>query len=270
MSETDPDDPGNDLLRSLALLRRSQAEEAEGLGSAADAGEENPYRPLDEAEMGGIADFLMALPGGAAEPTPKAAPEPPGNVLKFPAKAAVPAPVSTQRTGGRRLLLWAAPLAAAAVVGAAVLLPKTPSPASPSSLPGYALSARAFGAQDLRGEPVKPAEVLRFTAGDRFDFVLRPAQAVPGGAVEAAFYIARGDAVSPWSPPVERDPSGALRVTGAVGPAGALQGPPGPATLVFVLAGPGALPAAPEVASAVKAGAAAGPYLLLVQPVVLP
>jgi hypothetical protein len=206
MAEHDPND--DDLLMALGGLMSDQEAEAERAQAAIDEGDaealgpEGPrlveaLRPLDETELAHLQTAVRAK-----KPTAK--------VLRFPA---------------RRWAWVAAGLAAAAAL-VFLLRPAPPTPA-------YELVVRSAGAQDVRGEV--PEGSLTFRPGTRFDFVLRPSEAVTGVPRVQAFRTREGERQT-WDAPVERDPKGAIRVTGTVGDG--LPFEPGEWTLEFMVGEP--------------------------------
>ncbi len=201
---TEDDD---DYLDALGGLLDEQDAEDERLQAALEAGEPVPdvdpalleaLRPLDAVELAGV----------------QATVRPRSNVLPF----------------RRFRVALAVPLAAAAAVLFFYLRP------SPNALPAYELSVRSHGAQAWRSGTPAPAERPEFKVGTRFDFTLRPAARVDG-EVELRARRVQGERRLPWAPALQRDPSGAFRVTGKVGPD--LPPDPGDWTLVFEVARPG-------------------------------
>jgi hypothetical protein len=121
--------------------------------------------------------------------------------------------VARERSARRRRLLFrvalSAPLAAAAVIALALLIPREGS--ERDTLTTYELTISA-GAQETRARTQAQARP-RFEPGTRVDITLTPAARVEG-AVEAAAFLARGDELRPLDAPIERASSGALRMRG--------------------------------------------------------
>lgn len=200
------EDDDDDLLNALGGLLGEQDAEDALLQAALESGEAvdgvDPallaaLAPLDERELGDI----------------QAQVRPQRDVLPF-----------------RRWWVAAVPLAAAAAAAVFLLRPTAP------ALPRYELTVRSQGAQVWRSGEAAPSGRPSFREGTRFDFVLRPAARVEG-EVELRAVRVRGEARTDWEPNVDRDPSGALRITGTVGPD--LPAEPGGWTLVFEVGRPG-------------------------------
>lgn len=219
-------DDDDDLLNALGDLLGEQDDEDVQLLAALEAGEAiegvDPallaaLGPLDVEELGTIQAAVRPPVEAVVEPEPPVVEAPaPDNVLPF----------------RRWWLAGAGALAAAAAVVFFVLRPGVP------GLPRYELSVRGHGAQTFRSGDAGPAaERPAFREGTRFDFVLRPASKVVGD-VELRATRVQGATRARWDAPLERDPGGALRVTGTVG--ADLPAEPGDWTLVFEVSRAGA------------------------------
>jgi hypothetical protein len=171
-------------------------------------------RPLDEAEQAAIVARLTGAPPSA-------------KVLAFP----------------RRWPLLVVPLAAAAALAFVLLRPGTP------ALPAYSLVALGGGAHEARGDFDAPTWTFR--RDTRLDLVVRPA-ATTSAEVAWRAWLAQGDRLVPWSPPVTRDPGGAFRVNALAGDVL----PEGEWTLAIVV---GDAPDEAAVRAAIAAGASPDP-----------
>lgn len=223
------DDPRLDALAEGTLDPDGEA----ALRAAIDAETGSAFSPIDAATRDRFSDAaLTAFADGADESPPADGagsrdPEPgSGKVLPFP-----------------RVVLWLAPLAAAAAIALFVLSPGTPD----STLPAYALGWSG-GDKVERGSD-EPGDVAILSAGSRFELIARPASDVPE-AVEAAAFIRIGDRVEPWpEAAIEVAPNGSVRIAGET--RAMLPGRRGRVTLLLVVARTGRLP---DVSAVVTGG----------------
>ncbi len=168
------------------------------------------FAPLDDAAKERITDSILLVLEQEKAPAP---------VLKFPT---------------RRVLLVAAPLAAAAAL-LFMLLPRG------ADLPAYGLDA-SKGEMSVRGSG-PAAEVPIYKQGTRLDLILRPATKVQGGA-QLRTFVKQAGAVRDWNIPHEVAPGGAFRIAGA---AETLLPQPGDYELIFAIGPPKGTPTAQEV-----------------------
>lgn len=174
-------------------------------------------RPLDDAEMDGIADMLLAAEKPAVE-----ADEGGAKVVSI---------FSARR--------WAAPAGALlAVAAAALLFLSTPNDAM---LPRYALDVRS-GEKVVRGDDHTQTEITAYSDGATFDFVLVPDERVTEDVALAAVVIGDGGEKI-WDAPFTRLDGGTLRVRGVVGEQ--LDLAPGDWRVVFFVGPKDRLPTTP-------------------------
>lgn len=170
-------------------------------------------------------------------------------------RAQLDSPAPERTAGRRRTRSRARWWGAAAALAAAALLVAIWPEGEPSPLPGYEFvlegEVRPDRAPAEPGDERSWREPRVFAAGNRFELVLRPDQAVEG-EVEAGTYRQQGDALLPWPLPVETTEAGTVRIAGTVGRE--IELPAGETTLVVVLGRRGDLPAAEEVLSRLGAG----------------
>jgi hypothetical protein len=208
----------SDVLKALGRMAAEDEKTAEAPAPA----------PFTAAETDAVADAVFAQLGLSAP-------------VKAPAPAPAPAPVEqtaqvlsfrTRRlTNAARLLV---PVALAA--GLAIFL----LPSSGPRLPGYGLEVVGQGAQVARGPASAAAGApIRYVAGNTVELLLRP-ESRTDAPPEVAAYVSREGTLAVWKPDLERDPGGAVRVTGKVGTAPLAAA--GPVTLLMAVT-PRALPA---------------------------
>lgn len=243
------DEKNDDGLQGLRDVAREEQAETDAWWTAAEAGDANglpegvsldAVRPLDDAERDAMTAELFGLAADAPVTDDAPASEAPAAANED----AAPAPVIS--LASRRRKVWGAVLSGALAAGLAAL---TLSPGA-SSLPGYALEARA-GEQALRGEPETGGQAT-YTQGSLLTFVLRPAQAVDGEVtVDVVLRPAEGEPrVVPMA--VQAAPAGALRVTAELGRT--FEAAPGRYSLVFLVAPKGRRVEDPITASKDGAG----------------
>jgi len=162
-----------------------------------------------------------------------------------------------------RLTGWLAAAAAAAVAAAGLLL-VVRGPAAMAPLPLYSAELSG-GIQTLRGAPSPATGPQLFAPGSRLSLVVRPERPV-AGEVEARGFLARGAEIvplqqapqAPQAPPAPPAPrldisaGGVVRLQGTIGEE--IRLPPGPSTVWIVVGRRGKIPAAGELAAALRAG----------------
>lgn len=161
------------------------------------------------------------------------------------AAPAVPAPA---RWSWRfpRLGVWlASGGAAAAVTAVAIRLAVL----APSPLPRYAIAEVSGGTATMRSE--RSGESPVFEPGDPFEAEAQPATAVAGGEhLDIECFLARDGEFRRLESSAEVDPRGTRRLSGRIDPDVA----PGLWRLWVVVARPGKLPAAADLAASLEAG----------------
>jgi hypothetical protein len=201
------------------------------------------FRPLG-------ADFQARVVGALADEIQRTAPavepqEPRSRLLPF-------------RHVTPRFAGW---LAAAAAVAATGLLLVVRGPAAMPPLPLYGAELSG-GIRTLRGAPGPAAGPQLFAPGSRLSLVVRPERPV-AGEVEARSFLARGAEIvplqlapqAPQAPPATRldiSAAGVVRLQGTIGEE--IRLPPGPSTVWIVVGRRGKIPAAGELAAALRAG----------------
>jgi hypothetical protein len=116
----------------------------------------------------------------------------------------VAAIVGKKRSLLPRAAMLAAPLAIAAAALVVFLMPSR-------DVPAYELSL-AGDVQEHRAQPA-PGREVRLHAGAPFELVARPAKRLDRPIVPRAALVHEGR-VQPWSPPLEVDPGGSVRIAG--------------------------------------------------------
>jgi hypothetical protein len=161
---------------------------------------------------------------------------------------------------------WLAAAAAAAVAAAGLLL-VVRGPAAMPPLPLYSAELSG-GIRTLRGAPGPAAGPQLFAPGSRLSLVVRPERPV-AGEVEARSFLARGAEIvplqqspqapqAPQAPPAPPAPrldisaAGVVRLQGTIGEEIRLR--PGPSRVWIVVGRRGKIPAAGELAAALRAG----------------
>jgi len=159
---------------------------------------------------------------------------------------------------------------AAAAVAASGLLLVVRGPAAMPPLPLYSAQLSG-GIRTLRGAPGPATGPQLFAPGSRLSLVVRPEHPV-AGEVEARSFLARGAEIvplqqapqapqapqaapAPPAPPVPRldiSAAGVVRLQGTVGEE--IRLPPGPSKVWIVVGRRGKIPAAGELAAALRAG----------------
>jgi hypothetical protein len=177
---------GDDMDQILKALRDTAREEDRAERAA--LGEPGRVPALDEAARARIAGAILE----------------------------VPAPVVSLDERRRARRRWAGLLVIPLAAAAGVLLMAHPRSSPPSTLPGYELVATG-GLREVRGPADEPGQLQRLSPGSILEVKLRPASAVDGEVVGAAFLV-QGDRIEPVDADIQVVASGAASVRAEAAP----------------------------------------------------
>lgn len=200
-----------------------ESRDASGIPSE-DPAHLDALRPLDSAEMDGIAAFLLGEAPAAKQEAPAVEPEGAKVISIFKARR------------------WVAPFGATIAAAAVALFMVRPPIDESAQYPRYSLEVRS-GEKPTRGpdDGQPQVGVTLYSDGALFDFVLVPDTSLTAEdtvALRAVIVDAAGGAKA-WDAPSERLQGGTFRVRGQIGQD--LQLEPGAYQLVFFVGAPSSL-----------------------------